>query len=83
MIEPNFQKGDYIISDASGDMAIISSIDKKKYYHFKEYYGKMFEEFKDTKKYLLQVNYQKFFRKCTDDEIKKLNNMIKEKKEQP
>lgn len=80
---PIFEKGDYIISDASGDMAIISSVDKKNYYHFKEYYGNMFEEFKDTKKYLLQVNYQKFFRKCTDDEIKKMNKMIKEKISEP
>lgn len=80
---PIFEKGDYIISDASGDMAIISSIDKKNYYHFKEYYGNMFEEFKDTKKYLLQVNYQKFFRKCTNDEIEKMKKMIKEKMSEP
>ena len=55
----------------------------KNYYHFKAYYGSMFNELKDVKNklYDLQINYQKFFDLCTDEEKKKLDNMIKEKGE--
>ena len=41
----------------------------------------MFKELKDVKNqiYDLQVNYQKFFDLCTDEEKKKLDDIIKEK----
>ena len=76
---PLFEKGDYIISTGSGDMAIVSSVDKKGYYHFKAYYNKMFKQFFDVKNYTLQVNYQKFMRKCTDEERKGFDAIIKGK----
>jgi hypothetical protein len=43
----------------------------------------MFNELKDVKNklYDLQVNYQKFFELCTDEEKKKLDDIIKEKGE--
>ena len=82
-IEPIFKNGDYIINHTSGDMAIIDSVTPKNYYHFKAYYSDMFHELKNLKKYPyeLQVNYQKFFDLCTDEEKKKLDDMIKEKGE--
>ena len=79
-IEPTFKKGDYIISTGSGDMAIVSSVDKKGYYHFKAYYNHMFKQLFDVKTYTLQVNYQKFMRECTDDEKKELDKIIKDSK---
>lgn len=81
MIEPKFKTGDYIINKSSGDMAIVDKITKKGYYHFKEYYGNMFHEFKDTKNPLfdLQINYQKFYDLCTEDEKNKLEELIKQK----
>ena len=83
MVEPKFKKGDYIINRASGDMAIVDSVTAKNYYHFKAYYGSMFNDLKDVKNklYDLQVNYQKFFDLCTDEEKKKLDDIIKEKGE--
>ena len=75
-----FKKGDYIISTGSGDMAIVSSVDKKGYYHFKAYYNHMFKQLFDVKAYTLQVNYQKFMRECTDDEKKELDKIIKDSK---
>jgi hypothetical protein len=47
----------------------------------KAYYGKMFDELKDVKdnSYDLQINYQKFYDLCTDEEKKKLDEMIKER----
>lgn len=77
MIEPKFVKGDYIINRACGDMAIVSGINKKGYYTFKAYYGDMFKEIK-SKDYTLQVNYQKFYEPCTEEEKQKLDNIIKE-----
>ena len=81
MTEPKFKPGDYIINRTSGDMAIIHSITPKNYYHFNVYYGNMFREFKDVKNklYDLQVNYQKFYDLCNDEEKKKLDELIKEK----
>jgi len=81
MIEPKFGKGDYIINRTAGDMGIIKGITKKGYYQFKEYYDAMFNELKDLKNlnYDLQVNYQKFFELCTDEEKKKFDEIIKEK----
>lgn len=82
MIETIFKKGDYIINRHSGDMAIVKGITKKGYYQFEAYYGNMFKQLKDVKNYNydLQVNYQKFFDFCTEEEKKKLDNMIEENK---
>ena len=78
MIEPKFQLGDYIINRSAGDMAIVDKITKKGYYHFKVYYGNMFNELKDAKNPLndLQINYQKFWDLCNDDEKNNLNEII-------
>lgn len=83
MIEPKFEKGDYIISHYSGDMAIVNSLDKKSYYHFKAYYSAMLDEMKDLKKYpyTLQIDYQDIFVKCNEEEKKKLDLFIKKEKE--
>lgn len=83
MIEPKFQKGDYIINRHANDMAIVKGISKKGYYQFSVYYGGMFEEFKNTEKYNyeLQINYQKFWDLCTNEEKKKLDTLIKQKRE--
>lgn len=78
MIEPKFQKGDYIINRTCGDMGIVKGITKKGYYQFEEYYGNMFKELKN-KGYELQINYQKFYEPCTDEEKEKLDEIIKEK----
>lgn len=80
-VEPLFTKGDYIINRTCGDMAIVNSVDKKNYYHFKAYYNKMFNILNDPKNYTLQVNYQKFFERCTDEEIKEMDRLIKELKD--
>lgn len=81
-IEPIFKKGDYIINRNACDMAIIDSITPKGYYHFKEYYSAMFNELRDAKNKLndLQINYQKFWDLCTDEEKNKLNKLIKGEK---
>ena len=79
-MEPKFKPQDYIINHTSGDMGIVKGISKKKYYQFKEYYGGMFEELK-PKGFELQINYQKFFDLCTDEEKKKFDTIIKENKE--
>lgn len=82
-MEPKFKENDYIINHASGDMAIIDSVTQKGYYHFKVYYSGMLEEFRDAKSKLndLQVNYQKFWDFCTDNEKKKLDGIISGEKE--
>lgn len=81
MIEPKFKKNDYIINRTANDMAIVDSITSKGYYHFKVYYGSMFDELRDPKNKLndLQVDYQKFWDLCTDEEKQKLDKIIKEK----
>lgn len=81
MIEPKFQKGDYIINRTSGDMAIVKGVTKRGYYQFDAYYGAMFRELHDVKdkNYDLQIHYQKFYDLCTDEEKKKLDELIKEK----
>ena len=81
-VEPIFKPGDYIINRSSDDMAIIDKVTPKNYYHFKEYYGGMFHELKNVsdKSYDLQVNYQKFFDLCTEEEKKKLDEIIKNEK---
>ena len=82
-IEPIFKKGDYIINHTSGDLAIIDSVTPKNYYHFKAYYNAMFDELKDVKNklYDLQINYQKFYELCNEEEKKKMDEIIKEKGE--
>ena len=82
MLEPKFNSGDYIINREAGDIGIIDKITKKGYYHFKYYYGNMFDELKDVKNSLfdLQINYQKFFDICNDEEKEKMNDIIKQKK---
>lgn len=82
MIEPIFKKGDYIINRTSGDMAIVKGVTKRGYYQFESYYGSMFDDLKDVKNknFDLQINYQKFYDLCTDDEKKKLDDIIKNKK---
>ena len=79
MIEPIFKENDYIINDSSNDMAIIKGVTKKGYYQFKAYYGGMFKKLKDVtdKNYDLLINYQKFYRLCTDEEKNKLDDIIK------
>jgi hypothetical protein len=83
MVEPIFKKGDYIINRNAGDMAIVKGVTKKNYYQFDAYYGAMFDTLKDVKNlnYDLQVNYQKFYDLCTEEEKKKLDDIIKEKGE--
>ena len=44
--------------------------------HFKYYYGKMFGTLKDCSKWNLQVDYQKFYEKCTDAEKEKMDEII-------
>jgi len=80
MIEPKFKKGDYIINRAAGDMAIVKCLTKKGYYQFEQYYGCMFDKMKDLKKYNyeLQINYQKFWDFCNEEEKNNLNKKIEE-----
>ena len=79
MIEPKFQKGDYIINRTCGDMGIVKGITKKGYYQFEAYYGNMFKQLKEVKdkNYDLQINYQKFYELCNENEKKKLDEIIK------
>ena len=81
-MEKKKKKGDYITNPTSGDLAIIKGVTKKNYYQFEAYYGKMFNELKDVKNPLfdLQVNYQKFYRLCNEEEKNKLNEIIKSNK---
>lgn len=80
-VEPIFKPGDYIINKSAGDIAIVDKITKKGYYHFKAYYGAMLDELRDPKNSLndLQINYQKFWEECNEEEKNKLNTMLKEK----
>lgn len=81
-MEAIFKSGDYIINRTSGDMAIVKGVTKKGYYQFKAYYGSMFKELKDVKNlnYDLQINYQKFYDLCNEEEKKKLDSIIEENK---
>lgn len=71
-----FNPGDYIINRKCGDMAVFDKVDKNGYLHFEKYYSKMGNYFKDVKKYTLQINYQKFFDNCTEEEIKLFNDVL-------
>lgn len=81
-VEPIFKKDDYIINHSSGDIAIVDKVTPKNYYKFKVYYNAMFDELKDVSLSTndLQVNYQKFFEPCTEEERKHLEGIIKAKK---
>ena len=81
-MEAIFKSGDYIINRTSGDMAIVKGVTKKGYYQFKAYYGSMFKELKDvsSKNFDLQINYQKFYDLCNEEEKKKLDSIIEENK---
>ena len=78
MIEPKFKKGDYIINRAAGDMAIVKGVSKKNYYQFSSYYDAMLHEMKELDKYPyeLQVNYQKFWDLCDNNEKKDLDKKM-------
>ena len=82
MVEPKFKAGDYITNKKTGDLAIVKGVTKKNYYQFEAYYGAMFKELKDVKDktFDLQVNYQKFYELCNDEEKNKLNEIIKTNK---
>lgn len=78
VFEEKFKNGDYIINRRCGDMAVYDRCDQRGYMHFKHYYGKMFDVLKDCTKWNLQVNYQKFYEKCNDEEKSKMDMIIKE-----
>ena len=80
-MEAKFDKGDYIVNRWANNYAIVDSVTKKGYYHFKAYYDESYDELRDTKDKMsdLQVNYQKFWDFCTDEEKEKLDKIIKEK----
>ena len=80
MIEPKFSRGDYIINRSAHDMAVYDKTDKRGYMHFTHYYGHMFRKFYDVKNYTLQVNYQKFWDVCTEEEKKKMDELISQRK---
>lgn len=71
-----FKEGDYIINRKCGDFAIFDKLDKNGYMHFEKYYSKMSRELKDVKKYTLQINYQKFFDICTEEEINDIKKIL-------
>lgn len=77
VFEEKFKKGDYIINRHCGDMAIYDKTDKNGYMHFKYYYGAMLHSFHDIKKYTMQINYQKFYELCNDEEKLKFDEIIK------
>ncbi len=81
-MEAIFKSGDYIINRTSGDMGIVKGVTKKGYYQFKAYYGSMFKELKDvsSKNFDLQINYQKFYDLCNEEEKKKFDSIIEENK---
>ena len=72
-MEEKFKKGDYIINRSGRQYAIYDKVDAKNYIHFKKYYCNVFNRLKDPKKYTLQLNYQKFWDKCTEEEAQFLD----------
>lgn len=81
MEEIKFKQGDYIINRSGGDMGVFDKLDKKGYMHFKMFYGGMLKYFKDVKTYTLQINYQKFFDLCSEEEKNKLDKLYAEYKQ--
>lgn len=77
VFKEKFEEGDYIINRSCGDMAVYDKCDSKGYMYFKYYYVKMFGTLKDCSKWNLQVDYQKFYEKCTDAEKEKMDEIIK------
>lgn len=84
IIEPKFVKGDYVINRSCGSIGIIKGITKKGYYQFSAYYDGMFHRMKDVKNenHDLQVNYQKFWDICKDEERNRLDELIEKDKEE-
>jgi len=80
--EPKFKKGDYIINRRAKDMAVYDKVDKKGYMHFKYYYGGMLEKLKDVSTYTMLINYQDFYDFCTEEEKKKLDDIIEQDKKE-
>lgn len=79
----NFKKGDYIINHSSGDIAIYSKTDNRGYMHFSKYYTGMSKYLKsdnELKNYTMQINYQKFFELCNEEEKGFMDEMIKKEK---
>lgn len=78
VVNPKFKNGDYIINRTCGDMAVVKGVTQKGYYTFLHYYNNMSKVMKNLDKYTyeLQVNYEKFFDYCTDDEKKDLDEKI-------
>ena len=76
-MNPKFKNGDYIKNIYGKAMAVVSNVDKKGYYHFKHFYGTMFEEFKDVSTFTLQVDYDKFYELMNENEVNEFNEMIK------
>lgn len=76
VFEEKFKNGDYIINKKCGDMAVYDKCDSKGYMRFKHYYGKMFNVLKDCSKWNLQVDYQKFYEICTEEEKEKMDEII-------
>lgn len=75
-----FKKGDYIINRSCGDMAVYDKTDKKGYMHFKYYYSAMFHELADCDKYVMQINYQKFYDNCNEMERKTMDDILTQNK---
>lgn len=75
--EEKFKKGDIIICHGCKDIAVYDKTDKKGYMHFKEYYDRMFDRMKDVKRYTLQVNYQKMWNLCTQEEVQRFEDIKK------
>lgn len=80
IFKEKFKKGDYIINRKCGDIAVYDKCDDKGYMHFKHYYGDMFKKLKDCKVYTMQINYQKFYDLCNEEEINKMNELVKNEK---
>lgn len=80
-VEPIFNPGDYIINrkekSENSDIGIVKGITKKGYYTFSHFYGGMFKQLKGSG-YELQVNYQKFYDLCTEDEKREFDKIINE-----
>lgn len=75
-IEPKFNDGDYIINRTGGDIGIVKGVNKKGYYTFSKFMGGMFKQLKDCDSFTLQVNYQKFYDYCTDEERKVIDQKV-------
>lgn len=84
IVDPKFKNGDYIINRTCGDMAVVKGVTQKGYYTFSHYYNSMTKNMKDLVKYTyeLQVNYDKFWDFCTEEEKMDLNEKIEKAKKE-